>query len=417
MADNRKTSTQEMTISCKSCGVQVTQKLDFILTKEGGYVIKAECPKCGNIITHYAHEIKKPKQKSKALPAQKSKEENKAISFEIDTRNQIARLDMATGLAGIARPLKNGATRHALEIHQPFDEWTMTFRGSALTDRDLGVLLAIISIAQKQHKEFGKQLNFKPKIGSEIEGLFQENIEGVACKIKPKEAVEGNNIANDRSVITVETSFQKIRGELGRKSSSSLNSNLILASLHWLSSITVLMKKNESKLWGISKLIHAGAGNDQTLSITLSCRLAEVILGSAVGHGATDLKIYRNLDNSVSKILYAFLAAYLASHNQKKILLNNLVKHVWGEDITKLSKENLKDRRKKIRSAISDIEEVSSKQWTFTERKDEVVEINRKELSGDKQKEMREKLSCDPQEQQPEITLQPQAVLSATADV
>lgn len=230
----------------------------------------------------------KPKIEYKA-----ASERGQKSSREIDARKRVVRLDMAIGLAKIARPMKIGEDRGSFDIKQAVKGGAIRLMGIRLDDRDIGVLLAIVSIAQQQKPQPNKTKN--------IAGLFPKNID---AKLQEIISPDCENIFLDKSVLTIETSFAEINKELGNKSDGGAGNDRIRESLQRLGGITISIKNGRD--WGITNLVHHAKGNTKNLSITIAYRLAEVLIGKA-SYGAIDMQIFNKLPRGASKILYGHL--------------------------------------------------------------------------------------------------------------
>jgi len=214
--------------------------------------------------------------------AHSKSEKSVQVSLEIDARESVVRLDMALGLAQIAKPLKPGGKRGSFDIIQTWKGVELHFVGIELDDHDLGVLLALISIAQKKHP--------KPTSGHIIVAL-------VPC-------VPGKKMTNAMAchdVVTVDASFREVRDELGIKAASGQENDVIRASLVRLASI--ILEGKDGDRWGFTHLISNGEGEKESLRVTLSFRLTRALLGEA-SYGAVDMKVFSQLPKGAARILY-----------------------------------------------------------------------------------------------------------------
>lgn len=138
---------------------------------------------------------------------------------------------MATGIAGLAKPLGKGAKRGVLNIKQKWKGGCIEFRGWELTAIEVGVLLAIINLAQRQEPE--------PDIGAKIVGLLP---------LIPNRNNE-ENFARKKNTLTINTTFSELNRLLG-KATGSENIATIKEALKVLSLISVYVE--EGRQWGIS---------------------------------------------------------------------------------------------------------------------------------------------------------------------
>jgi len=275
---------------------------------------------------------------------------NQQISLAIDGRKEVARLDMATGLVSIARPLKTGAQRMAFIKKQRWKGGEVTMRGIAQDDHDLAVLLAFIVLAEQQNNNFCA--------GKDVESLLPET--------------KYTNAADELIVITVNTSYVEVCRVLGIKVCGSANS-AIWQSLCNLATIVVDATSNGEE--ALTHLIIFGNGiGNKSLSVTLSYRLTRALLGDG-SYGAIEMNVFRNIPRGAARILYVWLISWCGGHygTRVPIGLNRLVEHVWGESVEKLSQNTRKDRRRVIRNSLREIERASNEIMTCKFVDDNVV--------------------------------------------
>ncbi len=275
------------------------------------------------------------------------------IARKVDGKKGIVRFDMATGIAGLAKPLAKGVKRGYLDIRQKWQGGCIEFRGGELTAVDLGVLFAIINLAQRTEPE--------PDIGAEIVGLLP---------LLPNRNNE-ENLARKKNTLTINTNYAEVNRLLG-KATDGNNIATIKEALKVLSLISVYIE--DGKKWGMTHLINHCIGDDKSLTISLNYRIAEVLLGESSSYGKLSLKTYNELPTSVSKITYSYLVNLCGARTELKIGINTLIESVWQEPIAKLSKAVLNDRRTKIRSALKSIDELSHLKIS-AESQNEVVNV------------------------------------------
>lgn len=281
---------------------------------------------------------------------------NKHKSLEIDARKEIARIDKAIGVARIAYPLANGEQRTTFQTKpKEYNGVTVSFNGGALIDTDLLVLYALIAIGQQQQPVM--------KLGSAIDGLLP----------KYQDRVPEENLAHDKSVAVINTSYSAINKLLG-KTDGGENNKRIKESLKWLSGITVFIEKGRD--WGVTHLISAVKGGDTSVSVALSYRLTEVLLGvDGAFYGACNVKQLASLKTSVAKITYSFFVNWFSLRHKNLIGIDALVEHVWNKEIGKLTAETLKKRRSQIREGLKEINKRTNF-VTSQENKNRVVQLS-----------------------------------------
>jgi|GEM_PF-6708542 hypothetical protein len=260
----------------------------------------------------------------------------KEQSFEIDARNEVARLDMAFGLASIVRPARSGLEKKAIEKKQPWKGGEVTFKGIELDDNEFGVLLALLVIAEK---------NPILKKGRESQGLLP--------------VTRKTNLASDADVVTINTTYAEIRRILDLKSDGRNNNDAIFSSITTLATIVVEASFDDDRAF--THLIGNGTGEEnKSLSLTLSYRLTRALLGEG-SYAAIEMRTFRKL-RGTSRVLYAYMCAWCIECNcQKQTSIIRLVERVYGRSSNELSASSMKNYRRAIRNGFKQIEQISDK--------------------------------------------------------
>jgi hypothetical protein len=272
-------------------------------------------------------------------------------SREIDARNDVARLDMAFGLASVARPRKTGAQPKAFAetIKQTWVGGVIGIRGIALSDHDLGVLLALIILAEQQ----------KPVVeqGVSIEGLLLPT--------------KSENAATVADVVTVKTTHAKVAMTMGIKSKGSCVNDAIWESLKNLATIVIDVKDNNRV--ALTHLIKQGQGTkDTALVVTLSYRITRAIFGDG-SFAAVDMRIFAALPKGAARIMYVWLASWFGgASGTRHIKIDNLAVHVWGSDATA---EEVREHRRTLSLALQKLNS-ASESWCVKIEK-QMIEITR----------------------------------------
>lgn len=266
----------------------------------------------------------------------KSNVANRARTLAIDNTNSVVRVDMAMGIAPIARPRKKGVDRLNIDHHQKWKGGVIRFKGEELDDTDLGILLAIMLIAQQQKPESISGVNAGTILPSTFEGPIENN-------------------AIEEEVIVVKTKYSKIREVLEKKGEGGSNDKTIFECLLRISSITVCSEFGSKK--SFTHLIHAGKTEDDFLTIVFSYRLTRVLLGlENSNYGAINMKIFNSLSKGTAQILYVFLCSWFgASIEQRPVGIEKLVQHVHGESILNMTPSQRKGRIHSVKKALEEI--------------------------------------------------------------
>jgi hypothetical protein len=278
---------------------------------------------------------------------------NALAAREIDARGKVARLDMPIGLSSIVRPHRKGAAKRNIEVTQSWKGGEIKLKGIALSDHDLGVLLALLVIAAQSNPE--------PVLGSFVEGILNPKY------IELEEVKSGiTNVASEQQVVTVITSYAEICRILGVKECGDVN-NAIFQSLEDLAGVVLSAKAGVRRAF--TNLIYNGTSNNKSLSVTLCYRLTIGLLSiGSDSYAPIDMKIFVALPKGVPRIIYTWILAWFSgAHGKRRIGINRLIGHVWGEDnlhknastITKQqARQRNTDRTFKIKKALASISTV-----------------------------------------------------------
>lgn len=259
-------------------------------------------------------------------------------SLAIDARDGVARYDMACGLASMARPLKKGAIRFEYKVKQTWVQADLAMSGLELSDYDLGVLLALIVVAERQKPEL--------QLGSKINNLLPN--------------IEEENLAEGLDVVTVNTNFSEIKKILGVTSGNGNTNDTIWESLKYLAMTIIDVKQGKQR--AITHLIGYGKGLDDSLSVCLSYRLTKALMGKG-SYASIRMSTFNSLPKGTARILYVWLASWFAgSFGTRTVRINTLVENVWGKKIQKITQNEMKERRRTIRNALTNIATISN-EW------------------------------------------------------
>ncbi len=266
-------------------------------------------------------------------------------SLSIDARNEVARLDMPIGLASFCRPRRRGSVRTAFVCHQSWVDGTVSVRGISPDDHALGVLLAVLVLAEQQ---------------SETVTLPSRDVPGLV----PSAEFVSDNLALDLSCVSFTCRYSDILRLLGVSSRNSVNCAAVWESLQDLS--TILVERKTGKYGrALSHLIGSAYTDGKALRIALSYRLAQCVLGLPGSYAAVDLRVFRSLPRGSARILYVWLTSWFAgSFGERSIALDRLVEHVFG-DVKRMKACLLRNRRRDIRESF---DALSVHGWSFVSR-------------------------------------------------
>lgn len=252
----------------------------------------------------------------------------------LQVARDVARLDMAIGLAGIFRPLRDGATRKEIALKQVWNGGTVTLRGIELSERDLAVLLGLLVIALRDGDP-----DITP--GKEIAQL---GAKGAAA---------------DSDVITIRTSMAVLCEVIGRDPRSHGTRVDIRTSIERLSMIVVRGEAGER--WAMSHLIAGAAGRGRdAIGVTLSLRLTRAVLGAG-SYAQISMCDYRSLPPGVARLVYTWLRTWMCGARERTIGLRALMRHIYGADA--ISARTARHRLQQVRGAIATLETIG---WSTT---------------------------------------------------
>jgi hypothetical protein len=293
-------------------------------------------------------------------------EHDKKVSLEIDAREGVVRLDMAIGLSAIAKPFKHKAIRGAFDITRDWKGDAVNFKGVELNDNDMGIMLALMSIAQKMKPAVHFPELPKPKLDQESD----KETSLIPHDLKSSQKKAEDNAALQCDVVTIDASFKDICDELEIKSDSSAFNKVIRESVARLATIVVTGMSGSD--WAITHLIENAKSEDmkKSLRVTLSYRLTYALIGSA-SYGAVDMKVFNKLPHGAARILYVWIVCWFGAAKKARVVgLNKLVCHAYGIEIDvkgepinkkeKMSESTLKDRRRTVRHGLKCIQKLSN---------------------------------------------------------
>ncbi|MGE0106623.1 MAG: replication protein C, IncQ-type [Thiomonas sp.] len=250
----------------------------------------------------------------------------------LDARHGIARQDMATGLAGLFRPVIRGKRAWVEGIHQPWNGGILEFAGPELDAGDLLVLLACQVIALRQHED-----------GSATKRAGKE------AAIVPQTKAQAENKALEAPTLGIQTAMAEICRLIGRDPDDGRAHAAIKASLKRLSAIVVEARAGGD--WATTQLLASPAGNRRgAVTVALNYRLTRALLGEG-SYGRIDVQALAALP-PITQVLAAWLACWRPGYGQcPAIGLDTLCGHVWREPAKGSAQQ--RDRRRQAKKALA----------------------------------------------------------------
>ena len=215
---------------------------------------------------------------------------SKAIAArEIDARRRIARQDLATAFAGIFTPRIRGK-RQVVEVVRRYREVTVCVSGPELDAGDLGVLLALLVIAEKDVTDTAP--------AHTRAGLIPAGQRGE------------ENAAAVLDSVGVQTSVSEIARMTGRDPRDGRAARSVRRSLKYL--MMVVIEATRGEMCGATHLIGIVIGHRGRMSVSLNYRATKAVIGS--GHWApVDMRRWAGA-TEVERILMHRLAAHCVGY-------------------------------------------------------------------------------------------------------
>jgi len=256
-----------------------------------------------------------------------------------------ARHDPAHCLApGLFRSLERGERKkQKLDITYSYSDGEVArFTGfEPLGADDLRVLQGLVAMAGAN----GASLSPEPKT---------ENGRHLRELIDPKfDAVE-------QRACMVRTAMRRLLAELGLSGGGKSMENVV-ASLHRMSNVTVLVKK-DSRQASFHLLSYAFDSQDGTLLVALNPRLARVALGDVKKHARIEMSEVRALHTSPARLMHQRLCGWIDPGKSGKVEIDTLCGYVWPDESS--NPNTVKTRRQTARRALDELAAVG---WTVSE--------------------------------------------------
>lgn len=236
---------------------------------------------------------------------------------------------------GLFRPLSKKPSKESLNVKHKYKGFTINWINYCrLSIKDQSVFLAVLRIASE-----------KARINC------VDDAEESKTMAEVREALKLEKDAAKGYCVVINTSLCEIAKAIGLTDGGA-NLKMIKRSLIKLSCVSLIIYKGDDIADAFYKtnLISELAGVDGDLHIGINPMLGKALAGGQFTH--VSMAEQRALTSDVSKRMHVWLASWMRDGHSRKIELDKLVPHVWGEDSTYAQ---LRKRRLTMRSAIAEL--------------------------------------------------------------
>ncbi len=240
---------------------------------------------------------------------------------------------MAIGLSGLFHVTGKQRDRKEVTLEQAWNGGKVIIQGVECDEGDLGVLLAILSLAMKNDEYVLLPGNQAPP------GLITDR--------RPQ------NLALTNDVLVLKTTKAEICRAVGVEAAGNQWVS-VDKSLRRL--MTIVVEGRADKQHVKTHLIHDEWGEDGGLNIHISARLTKAVMGEG-SYAAVSMRTYRKLRSAPAKILYGWLSAWFGGvkAGERSISFEKIERHVYGG---LANEKSTRSRRKKaISEAIAEVNE------------------------------------------------------------
>lgn len=246
---------------------------------------------------------------------------------------------------GLFRPLSRAPSKEALDVEHTYKGYTLKWINFCkLAISDQSVFLAILRLASEKAKV--------QRVGDSHESPIMKEV---------RTALKMEKDASRNDCLVLETSLYEIAKTIGINDCGD-NLKMVKRSLIKLSCVSLLIYKGNDIADAFFKtnLFSNLAGIDGKIHIGINPMLGKALTGGQFTH--IDMREQRELTSDVAKRMHVWLSSWMRSGTAKKIELDKLVPHIWGEAT---EQNKLRKRRMALRKAISEMNELQS--WKASE--------------------------------------------------
>lgn len=241
--------------------------------------------------------------------------------------DRIVPMDSAMGTLPIFRPLAKLSSRAKLELTQTVGQVQLTWRGpNQLSIPDQSVLLAAMACAK----------------GCEVQE--DQGAEPAADQLALA-LLEPTGHRFQTASVWIPTSFRMLSRHCAVSGHAGPNTAQVKASLKRLTETTIWMRSGDRE--GSTRLLAWSYSQADSVLLTLNLRLVDALCGRR--YSRINLHHRGLLATDVAKALHFSLSCQIRPGEAWAYKLDNLQKHVWGDQA---EGEALRQRRTKLRKAL-----------------------------------------------------------------
>ena len=275
-----------------------------------------------------------------------------------------ARVDPSHCLTdGLFRPLKKGSYKGlSLDVKYMYKEYTFWWRNyTPLSITDQTVFLAVHRLAAEKGRV--------DRVGPNDDN---------PTMVEVRNALSMRYDASSLECFVLKTTFYEVAQTMGITIAGN-NYDMIRDSLFRLSGVSFVIFKNddEKKPFWQTNLFSQLAGVDGKLVIAINPMLSKALAGGQSTF--VNMNEQRLLNSDVARRLHVWLSSWARDGILRKIELDSLVPHVWGNTVDGSA---LRSRRHSLRKALKELNELPG--WICVESEDStMLTIKRPKLNND----------------------------------
>jgi hypothetical protein len=276
---------------------------------------------------------------------------------------RVVRLDPATGLSTLFRPLPKAKVRPTLDVEYRPKHGGLTLRFSAreaLGMPEQTLLLTLLGLAQEHYAAASRNAV-----------VIDRHTQGVGQDLW--RALHEGQIAADGETLHIRTSWRELAGRCGSQGGRS--QQLREEQLRRLCEVVVWEKADDAlRSFRQSRLVSVIQGNDLRLHLAVNCRLAGAVMGSL--YAQVSLAERQSLATDTAQATHAFLSTTLRSGRSMPIGIDTLMHRLWSDAADGIPEGTLRARRKAVRDGLEAIGALPS--WTVTWPRPGIAEVQRR---------------------------------------
>lgn len=280
---------------------------------------------------------------------------------------RIVRLDPATGLSTLFRPLPKSRARPTLDVEYRPRQGGLTLRFSAreaLGIPEQTLLLTLLELAQEHYAR-----------GEREAVVIDRHTAGIGRHLW--HALHEGQIAADGETLHIRTSWRELAGRCGSQGGRS--QQLREEQLRRLCEVVVWEKANDAlRSFRQSRLVSVVQGNDLRLHLAVNCRLAGAVMGGL--YAQVSLAERQSLATDTAQATHAFLSTTLRPGRSMPIGIDTLMLRLWDDSAGGIPEGTLRARRKAVRDGLDAIGALPS--WRVVWLRPGLVEVQRKKDGG-----------------------------------